>query len=58
MFQVSQDKNPMSGLEGRSNLLANLGVALRNKPDFFGSEGRPGDMIGGVTVIFHVRNKY
>lgn len=36
----------MSGLEGRANLLVSLGRALKSRPEFFGIEGRPGDMIG------------
>ncbi|CCO32644.1 hypothetical protein BN14_06707 [Rhizoctonia solani AG-1 IB] len=44
-MQVS-DSNPMSGLEGRSNLLANLGGALAASPEIFGLDGRPGDLLG------------
>ena len=46
IFQVDEALNPMAGLEGRSNLLTSLGVALKSCPEFFGSEGRPGNMIG------------
>lgn len=45
LMQVSA-KNPMVGLEGRASLLVNLSKALRQSPEFFGSEGRPGNMIG------------
>ncbi|KAF8297789.1 DUF1688-domain-containing protein [Clavulina sp. PMI_390] len=44
MFQVDI-QNPMSGLEGRTNLLIALGSALKSRHDFFGEEGRPGNMI-------------
>ncbi|KAG8716672.1 hypothetical protein FRC09_015413 [Ceratobasidium sp. 395] len=43
-MQVSES-NPMSGLEGRSNLLANLGNALSASPEIFGADGRPGNML-------------
>ncbi|KAG8695358.1 hypothetical protein FRC08_007876 [Ceratobasidium sp. 394] len=43
-MQVSAS-NPMSGLEGRSNLLANLGNALSASPEMFGADGRPGNML-------------
>ncbi|CAE6466698.1 unnamed protein product [Rhizoctonia solani] len=43
-MQVSAS-NPMSGLEGRSNLLANLGGALSASPEIFGSDGRPGNLL-------------
>jgi hypothetical protein len=38
--------NPMVGLEGRASLLVNLGEALKKSPQFFGPDGRPGNMIG------------
>jgi hypothetical protein len=44
-MQVSES-NPMTGLEGRSNLLANLGRALAASPEMFGAEGRPGNLLG------------
>lgn len=43
-MQVSES-NPMSGLEGRAGLLIRLASALQN-PEMFGSNGRPGNMIG------------
>jgi hypothetical protein len=43
-LQVSET-NPISGLEGRAKLLIRLGSALRNQ-EFFGVEGRPGNMLG------------
>ncbi|KAL7416831.1 DUF1688-domain-containing protein [Mrakia frigida] len=41
------DSNPMSGLEGRSQLLLNLAVALEASPEIFGTgpEARPGNML-------------
>jgi hypothetical protein len=43
-MQVSES-NHMSGLEGRTGLLMRLSTALQN-PELFGSDGRPGNMIG------------
>ncbi|KAK1927511.1 hypothetical protein DB88DRAFT_478272 [Papiliotrema laurentii] len=43
-LQVSE-QNPMAGLEGRSNLLIQLGTALEKRPDICAT-GRPGDMLG------------
>ena len=43
-MQVS-DSNPMSGLAGRAGLLMQLASALQ-KPELFGADGRPGNMIG------------
>ncbi|KAI0046326.1 DUF1688-domain-containing protein [Auriscalpium vulgare] len=37
--------NPMVGLEGRASLLLNLSHALARSPEFFGAEGRPGNML-------------
>ena len=44
-MQVSEDVNPMSGLEGRAGLLMRLSQALENQK-MFGKDGRPGNMIG------------
>ncbi|KIO21314.1 hypothetical protein M407DRAFT_29089 [Tulasnella calospora MUT 4182] len=46
--------NPMSGIEGRTGLLANLGQALQSTPEFFGDSARPGNMLGGLLVDFGV----
>jgi len=43
-LQVS-DGNPMAGLDGRCNLLIQLGSALEARPDIC-KTGRPGDMLG------------
>ena len=43
-LQVSEH-NPMAGLEGRAGLLSRLGDALTNS-ELFGTEGRPGHMLG------------
>lgn len=37
--------NEMAGLEGRTQLLVRLGHALDQKQEFFGEEGRPGNML-------------
>lgn len=44
-MQVSEEKNPMSGLEGRAGLLMRLSQAMQNQ-EMFGKDGRPGNMIG------------
>lgn len=48
-MQVSES-NPMVGLEGRASLLINLSKALKAKPEYFGSAGRPGNLIGGPLL--------
>lgn len=40
------DANPMVGLEGRTLLLANLSRALQANVEYFGKDGRPGNLIG------------
>ncbi|KJZ74513.1 hypothetical protein HIM_06109 [Hirsutella minnesotensis 3608] len=41
----SRPGNELAGLEGRTDLLIRLAGALDDKKDFFGSDGRPGNMI-------------
>ncbi|KAI1263691.1 DUF1688-domain-containing protein [Xylariaceae sp. FL1019] len=41
----SRPGNEVAGLEGRAQLLIRLGHALAEKSDFFGENGRPGNMI-------------
>ncbi|KAI2613375.1 DUF1688-domain-containing protein [Hypoxylon sp. NC1633] len=41
----SKPGNELAGLEGRARLLIRLGDALAKKTDFFGADGRPGNMI-------------
>lgn len=36
----------MAGMEGRANLLLRLSEALDEKREFFGENGRPGNMLG------------
>ncbi|KAJ7641752.1 hypothetical protein FB45DRAFT_361539 [Roridomyces roridus] len=43
-LQVSAE-NPLVGLEGRASLLTNLASALRASSEFFGPDGRPGNLI-------------
>jgi hypothetical protein len=50
-FQVTPS-NPMVGLEGRTSLLINLSKALKASPQFFGEDGRPGNIVG--TSSLHV----
>ena len=49
-MQVSE-ANPMTGLEGRVSLLTSLSQALTSSPQFFGKEGRPGNLIGTPLSI-------
>lgn len=49
-LQVTEH-NPISGLDGRAGLLIRLGNALQNR-EFFGSNGRPGNMLGRSTCRF------
>ena len=44
-MQVSES-NPMVGIEGRTSLLFNLGKALKANSQFFGIDGRPGNIVG------------
>ena len=44
------DSNPMVGIEGRSSLLFSLGKALKASPEFFGRDGRPGNLIGMIFI--------
>jgi hypothetical protein len=44
-LQVS-DNNPMTGLEGRASLLMRLSGTLKSNTEFFGSDARPGNMLG------------
>lgn len=53
-LQVSPD-NPIEGLEGRTRLLMQLGDAMENA-EFFGVNGRPGNMLG-TTEQSGVSNK-
>jgi hypothetical protein len=48
-MQVSE-ANPMVGIGGRSSLLFNLSKALRASPQFFGQDGRPGNLIGVLNL--------
>ncbi|EQB44023.1 hypothetical protein CGLO_17268 [Colletotrichum gloeosporioides Cg-14] len=36
----------MAGVEGRTNLLVRLATALTEKREYFGDNGRPGNMVG------------
>ncbi|KAI1505834.1 hypothetical protein F5X99DRAFT_218630 [Biscogniauxia marginata] len=41
----SRPDNEIAGLEGRAQLLIRLGNALAEKPDYFGENGRPGNLV-------------
>ncbi|KAH7633270.1 hypothetical protein B0T09DRAFT_318634 [Sordaria sp. MPI-SDFR-AT-0083] len=40
--------NEMAGIEGRAHLLIRLGQALEEKTEFFGADGRPGNMLDHI----------
>jgi hypothetical protein len=40
----------MAGLEGRAQLLIRLGRALEQSKEFFGEDGRPGNMLGMISL--------
>ncbi len=42
----SKPGNAMAGVEGRTELLIRLADALDQKREYFGEDGRPGNMIG------------
>lgn len=42
----SKEGNEMAGLEGRTQLLVKLADALDANKEFFGHDGRPGNMLG------------
>ena len=42
----SRPGNELAGLDGRTQLLIRLANALDEKMEYFGTDGRPGNMIG------------
>lgn len=46
----SRPGNELDGLEGRTQLLVRLGQALAEKKEYFGENGRPGNMVGMYFV--------
>jgi hypothetical protein len=50
-FQVSE-VNPLVGLAGRATLLRRLGEALAEQPEYFGDEGRPGNLFDALVGPF------
>ncbi|HEV8313731.1 MAG TPA: URC4/urg3 family protein [Burkholderiaceae bacterium] len=52
IFQVGE-RNPLVGLEGRTSLLHRLGEALRDQPQTFTAEGRPGHLFDALTHHRH-----
>lgn len=49
-MQVTAE-NPMVGIEGRTSLLQNLSIALKNNPTFFGPDARPGGLVGAFHIL-------
>ena len=47
-FQVERG-NPLVGLDGRATLLRRLGEALREQPEVFGDDGRPGGLFDALV---------
>ena len=52
-MQVSES-NPMVGIEGRTSLLFNLSKALKANAQFFGTDGRPGNIVGTNAKCPHL----
>lgn len=46
----SRAGNELTGLEGRTQLLVRLAEALDSNKEFFGHDGRPGNMLGKFTT--------
>ena len=46
----SKPGNQVLGLEGRAQLLGRLGQVLQEKKEFFGEDGRPGNMLGMFSL--------
>ncbi|KZT59272.1 DUF1688-domain-containing protein [Calocera cornea HHB12733] len=44
-MQANPESNPLAGVDGRCALLSRLASVLRSHPEFFGVDGRPGDML-------------
>lgn len=44
-FQAS-DTNPMLGIDSRAHLLRSLGISLLAHSEVFGTQGRPGNLVG------------
>ncbi|KAI9721682.1 MAG: hypothetical protein M1828_005050 [Chrysothrix sp. TS-e1954] len=53
-LQVSNN-NPIEGLEGRANILLKLSGALSDNQNFFGDNGRPGNMLVPMERLLNVR---
>ena len=51
----SQPGNEMAGLEGRTELLIRLANALDEKKEYFGEDGRPGNMVGKCSHMLYKR---
>lgn len=50
----SKPGNEMAGLEGRTELLIRLADALDSSKEFFGENGRPGNMLGEPDEPCHM----
>lgn len=46
----SKPGSEMAGLDGRCQLLVRLSKALDEKKDLFGEDGRPGNMLGMISL--------
>jgi hypothetical protein len=42
----SDPDNEIVGLEGRTEVLTKLSEALAEHPEYFGADGRPGNLVG------------
>lgn len=50
----SKPGNEMAGLQGRTELLIRLADALDSNKEFFGENGRPGNMLGEPDEPCHM----
>jgi hypothetical protein len=50
-FQIT-GKNPLVGAASRVNLLNNVGSSLLGLPEYFGENGRPGQLVGTYSLYY------
>lgn len=50
-FQITEE-NPLVGAASRVELLQRVGSSLMKLPDYFGSQGRPGQLVGEYRCIY------
>lgn len=53
----SKEGSEMAGLEGRTQLLVRLATALDESKEFFGDDGRPGNLLGEFDMFPPARGR-